>query len=99
MHYHGTLIDGSVFDSSVMRGSPISFPLNGVIKGWTEGVQLMKVTWRDPVEMHSLLHTYKLSCCAQELSQHLLRLFKAFASSCDIQSRVLGIFRSTVCSQ
>lgn len=43
VHYHGTLIDGSVFDSSVMRGSPISFPLNGVIKGWTEGVQLMKV--------------------------------------------------------
>ncbi|CAM9664811.1 unnamed protein product, partial [Hapterophycus canaliculatus] len=42
VHYHGTLIDGSVFDSSVMRGSPISFPLNGVIKGWTEGVQLMK---------------------------------------------------------
>lgn len=43
VHYHGTLVDGSVFDSSVMRGSPISFPLNGVIKGWTEGVQLMKV--------------------------------------------------------
>lgn len=45
MHYHGTLVDGSVFDSSVMRGSPISFPLNGVIKGWTEGVQLMKVLY------------------------------------------------------
>ncbi len=42
VHYHGTLIDGSVFDSSVDRGEPISFPLNGVIKGWTEGVQLMK---------------------------------------------------------
>lgn len=43
VHYHGTLIDGSVFDSSVDRGEPISFPLNGVIKGWTEGVQLMPV--------------------------------------------------------
>ncbi len=42
VHYHGTLMDGSVFDSSVDRGEPISFPLNGVIKGWTEGVQLMK---------------------------------------------------------
>ncbi len=43
VHYHGTLIDGSVFDSSVDRGEPISFPLNRVIKGWTEGVQLMTV--------------------------------------------------------
>lgn len=42
VHYHGTLIDGTVFDSSVDRGEPISFPLNGVIAGWTEGVQLMK---------------------------------------------------------
>ncbi len=43
VHYHGTLIDGTVFDSSVERGQPASFPLNGVIAGWTEGVQLMKV--------------------------------------------------------
>ncbi|MBU6342773.1 MAG: FKBP-type peptidyl-prolyl cis-trans isomerase [Bacteroidetes bacterium] len=41
VHYHGTLIDGSVFDSSVQRGAPAQFVLNGVIKGWTEGVQLM----------------------------------------------------------
>ncbi len=41
VHYHGTLIDGTVFDSSVERGKPTSFPLNQVIKGWTEGVQLM----------------------------------------------------------
>lgn len=43
VHYHGTLLNGSVFDSSVERGEPISFPLNQVIRGWTEGVHLMKV--------------------------------------------------------
>ena len=43
VHYHGTLTNGEVFDSSVQRGEPISFPLSGVIKGWTEGVQLMPV--------------------------------------------------------
>lgn len=43
VHYHGTLIDGTVFDSSVDRGEPISFPVNGVIKGWQEGLQLMDV--------------------------------------------------------
>ena len=43
VHYHGTLLDGTVFDSSVDRGSPISFGLNQVIRGWTEGVQLMVV--------------------------------------------------------
>jgi len=42
-HYHGTLIDGTVFDSSVQRGQPISFPVNGVIKGWQEALQLMPV--------------------------------------------------------
>ena len=43
VHYHGTLLNGTVFDSSVERGEPISFPLNQVIPGWTEGLQLMKV--------------------------------------------------------
>ncbi|HZZ72672.1 MAG TPA: FKBP-type peptidyl-prolyl cis-trans isomerase [Pirellulales bacterium] len=42
-HYHGTLIDGTVFDSSVERGEPVSFPVKGVIPGWTEALQLMKV--------------------------------------------------------
>jgi FKBP-type peptidyl-prolyl cis-trans isomerase FklB len=43
VHYHGTLIDGTVFDSSVQRGEPISFPVGGVIPGWVEALQLMKV--------------------------------------------------------
>ena len=41
VHYHGTLIDGSVFDSSVERGQPATFPVNGVIPGWVEALQLM----------------------------------------------------------
>ena len=43
VHYHGTLIDGTVFDSSVQRGEPTSFPVTGVIKGWVEALQLMPV--------------------------------------------------------
>ncbi len=43
VHYHGTLPNGKVFDSSVQRGEPATFPLNGVIPCWTEGVQQMKV--------------------------------------------------------
>ncbi len=48
VHYHGTLIDGTVFDSSVQRGQPISFPVTGVIPGWVEALQLMQVgaKWR-----------------------------------------------------
>lgn len=42
-HYHGTLMDGSVFDSSVDRGEPVQFPLAGVIEGWTEALQLMTI--------------------------------------------------------
>jgi len=47
-HYHGTLISGDVFDSSYQRGEPAEFPVNGVIKGWTEALQLMPVgsKWR-----------------------------------------------------
>jgi FKBP-type peptidyl-prolyl cis-trans isomerase FklB len=47
-HYHGTLIDGTVFDSSVERGQPATFPVSGVISGWTEALQLMTVgsKWR-----------------------------------------------------
>ncbi len=47
-HYHGTLINGEVFDSSLKRGTPAQFPVNGVIKGWTEALQMMPVgsKWR-----------------------------------------------------
>lgn len=47
-HYHGTLIDGTVFDSSYQRGEPAEFPVNGVIAGWTEALQMMNVgaKWR-----------------------------------------------------
>ncbi len=47
-HYHGTLIDGTVFDSSVQRGEPATFPVNGVIQGWIEALQMMPVgaKWR-----------------------------------------------------
>ena len=53
-HYHGELIDGTVFDSSVKRGQPATFPLNMVIKGWTEGLQLMSVgsKWRFFIPPH-----------------------------------------------
>jgi len=48
VHYEGKLIDGTVFDSSLKRGEPASFPVNGVIAGWTEALQLMPVgsTWQ-----------------------------------------------------
>lgn len=43
VYYHGTLVDGTVFDSSINRGEPVSFPVNGVIPGWVEALQLMRV--------------------------------------------------------
>ncbi len=53
-HYHGTLIDGTVFDSSVERGQPAVFPVNGVIQGWVEALQMMPVgsKWRLFIPSH-----------------------------------------------
>lgn len=53
-HYHGTLTNGTIFDSSVQRGRPASFPLSMVIKGWTEGLQLMPAgsKWRFFIPPH-----------------------------------------------
>jgi len=53
-HYHGTLIDGTIFDSSVQRGKPAVFPVNGVIQGWVEALQMMPVgsKWRLFVPSH-----------------------------------------------
>ncbi len=53
-HYHGTLLNGTVFDSSVERGTPLSFPVNRVIKGWTEALQLMSVgsKWKLYIPSH-----------------------------------------------
>ena len=53
-HYHGTLTDGTVFDSSVDRGEPAQFPVNGVIQGWIEALQLMPVgsKWRLTIPSH-----------------------------------------------
>ena len=53
-HYHGTTIEGTIFDSSVQRGTPATFPLKAVIKGWTEGLQLMPAgsKWRFFIPPH-----------------------------------------------
>jgi FKBP-type peptidyl-prolyl cis-trans isomerase FklB len=53
-HYHGTLIDGTIFDSSIQRGKPAVFPVNGVIQGWVEALQLMPVgsKWRLFIPSH-----------------------------------------------
>jgi FKBP-type peptidyl-prolyl cis-trans isomerase FklB len=54
-HYHGTLIDGTIFDSSVQRGQPATFPLNMVISGWTEALQLMSVGSKYRLFLHPTL--------------------------------------------
>ena len=59
VHYHGTLIDGTVFDSSVERGQPATFPVNGVIAGWVEALQLMNLVLSTNYLSHLIWLTVK----------------------------------------
>ena len=73
-HYHGTLIDGTVFDSSVERKEPAEFSVGGVIRGWTEALQLMKVgsKWRlfVPSEL-----AYGPRGAGQDIGPHVVLIF------------------------
>ena len=78
-HYHGTLISGEVFDSSVERSEPASFPVNGVIPGWVEALQLMPVgsKWQLFVPSHLILYNY-VYCLPLNLcfSKHMFQPLK-----------------------
>jgi FKBP-type peptidyl-prolyl cis-trans isomerase FklB len=73
-HYHGTKIDGSIFDSSVQRGQPASFPVNGVIPGWTEALQLMPTgsKWKLFVPSHL---AYGERGAGQQIGPHTTLIF------------------------
>ena len=74
-HYHGTLIDGSVFDSSVQRGEPAVFPVNGVIAGWVEALQLMPVGSKWKLFIPSNL-AYGEQGAGQQIGPHTTLVFE-----------------------
>lgn len=73
-HYHGTLIDGTVFDSSYERGQPATFPVNGVISGWTEALQQMKegAKWRLFLPSHL---AYGAQGAGEDIGPHATLIF------------------------
>lgn len=82
VHYHGTLIDGKVFDSSVERGQPATFPLNGVIAGWTEALQLMPVGSKFRIFLPSEL-AYGERGAGQMIGPHSTLIFEVELLSID----------------
>ncbi len=74
-HYHGTLIDGTVFDSSVQRGEPATFPVNGVIAGWVEALQLMPVGSKWKLYVPSEL-AYGEQGAGQQIGPHTTLIFE-----------------------
>ena len=74
-HYHGTLIDGTVFDSSVQRGQPAVFPVNGVIQGWVEALQLCRLVRNGD---YLFLRNWHMAATVQEVQlgqiQHLFSM-------------------------
>lgn len=74
-HYHGTLISGDVFDSSVERNQPASFPVNGVISGWTEALQLMPVGSKWKLFVPSNL-AYGERGAGQQIGPHTTLIFE-----------------------
>lgn len=74
-HYHGTLIDGAVFDSSVQRGEPAVFPVNGVIAGWVEALQLMPIGSKWKLFVPSNL-AYGEQGAGQQIGPHTTLIFE-----------------------
>lgn len=74
-HYHGTLIDGTVFDSSVQRGTPAVFPVNGVIQGWVEALQLMATGSKWRLTIPSTL-AYGAHGAGQHIGPHTTLVFE-----------------------
>ncbi len=74
-HYHGTLIDGTVFDSSVERGEPATFPVNGVIAGWVEALQMMPVGSKWKLYVPSNL-AYGEHGAGQQIQPHTTLVFE-----------------------